>query len=35
MTMVNIRKWRMKLPTRRRLEIKILVAKQVPEKISF
>ena len=35
MTMVNIRKWRMKLPTRRRLEIKILVAKQFPERISF
>ena len=31
----HMRKWRMKLATRRRLEMKILLAKEFPEKISF
>ena len=31
----HMRKWRMKLATRRRLEMKILLAKELPEKISF
>ena len=35
MEMVNMRKWRMKLPTRRRLEMEILLAKEFPEKIYF
>ena len=30
-----MRKWRMKLPTRRRLEMEILLAKEFPEKIYF
>ena len=34
MTMVNMWKWRLKLPTHR-LEMKILLVKQFPEKISF
>ena len=32
MTLVNMQKWRIKLPTRRRLEMKILTAKQFAEK---
>ena len=31
----HMRKWRMKLATRRQLEMKILLAKEFPEKISF
>ena len=34
MTMVNMWNWRLKLPTHR-LEMKILLVKQFPEKISF
>ena len=34
MTMVDMRKWRVKLPNRCRLEMKILLVKLFPEKIS-
>ena len=32
MKIVNMRRWRLKLLTRRRLEMKILLKKQFPEK---
>ena len=35
MKMLNMTKWMMKLPTRRRLEMKILLAKEFPDKFLF